>query len=235
MEEQVAIQEAASAGLKSMENLIRILSSQTQTPSSSSYNNSPSTSSSYAHHNNNNNNNNNSNLNLNCSELTDLTVSKFKQVINLLNRTGHARFRRAPPQPQQPQAQAQVETQIQDQSGPGLTLDFAKPTILNSKPVNNDENMSLSISPPVSTTTSSFMSSITGDASVSDGKIGPFLAPPAPSAGKPPLSSSHRKRCHDAALSGKASSSGHCHCSKRRYFPTHFFELKKKKSNENKN
>lgn len=176
-QEHMAIQEAASAGLKSMEHLIRILSS--QSPSSSS-----------AHNNN----------NLNCSEITDFTVSKFKQVINLLNRTGHARFRRSPPQPQ---AQAQAQPQQPPPQTPGLTLDFAKSTILNSKPKTMDETLTLS----TTTTNSSFMSSITADGSVSDGKVGPFLVPSA----KPPLSSSHRKRCHDAALS-----SGHCHCSKKR-------------------
>lgn len=31
-----------------------------------------------------------------CTDLADLTVSKFKKVISLLNRTGHARFRRGP-------------------------------------------------------------------------------------------------------------------------------------------
>ncbi|KAF5743389.1 WRKY transcription factor 43.2 [Tripterygium wilfordii] len=31
-----------------------------------------------------------------CADLTDNTVSKFKEVISLLNRTGHARFRRGP-------------------------------------------------------------------------------------------------------------------------------------------
>ncbi|MED6173636.1 hypothetical protein PIB30_061514 [Stylosanthes scabra] len=195
-QEQVAIQEAASAGLKSMEHLIRLLSSQSHSPSTSS--------SSLPHSNNNN--------NLNCSQLTDFTVSKFKQVINLLNRTGHARFRRAPSQnhPTPPPQPGTTTT--------GLTLDFAKPTILNSKPAvtkDVDQDMELSISPPVSTTASS----ITCDASVSDGKIGPFLTLPAPApppSGKPPLSSSHRKRCHDATLSGKAASSAHCHCSKRR-------------------
>ncbi|XP_027368859.1 probable WRKY transcription factor 11 [Abrus precatorius] len=178
MEENISIQEAASAGLKSMEHLIRVLSSSScnfSTP------------------------HNNLNLNnLDCSEITDFTVSKFKQVINLLNRTGHARFRRAPPQPQ---AQPQLQPQ-QDQ--PRIQgLDFAKSTILNTKSNNKDDTLTMS------TTTSSFMSSVTADASVSDGKIGPFIPP---SASKPPLSSSHRKKCHDAALSAKTS----CHCSKKR-------------------
>jgi len=201
MEEQLAIQEAASAGLKSMEHLIRLLS-----PSAC---NSSSFSSSS-----NNSNNNVSLNNLDCSEITDFTVSKFKQVINLLNRTGHARFRRAPTQAQ-PQPEPQPQPQPQPQSQPGFTLDFVKPTILNSKPCNKDETLTLSTT---TTTSSSFLSSVTNDASVSDGKIGPFLPP---SAAKPPLCSSHRKKCRDAALSAKPS----CHCSKKRFFPTPFRKL----------
>lgn len=214
MDEQRAIQEAASAGLKSMEQLIRVLSSQTSSSSSSNQ------------------------LNqldlvnkLDCTEITDFTVSKFKTVINLLNRTGHARFRRAPSSPPcssyQFQSQSQPEKfKTQPQS---TTLDFAKPIQLvksnlnpnpnpNLKPKTN-QSTDLSVSQyskskeaySISTTTSSFMSTITGDGSVSDGKIGPII-----SSGKPPLASSHRKRCHEATISGKVSSSGHCHCSKRR-------------------
>ncbi|CAJ1975827.1 unnamed protein product [Sphenostylis stenocarpa] len=183
MEEQLAIQEAASAGFKSMDHLIRLLSPSASNSSSSS-------------------NNNNVKLNnLDCSQITDFTVSKFKQVINLLNRTGHARFRRAPPQ-----AQTQALTQPQPQTQQGFTLDFVKPTVLNSKPCIKDETLTLSTT---TTTSSSFLSSISNDASVSDGKIGPFLPP---SAAKPPLSSSHRKKCREAALSAKSS----CHCSKKR-------------------
>ncbi|XP_047151873.1 probable WRKY transcription factor 17 [Vigna umbellata] len=215
MEEQTAIEEAASAGLKSMEHLIRVLSS--QIPSSSASASASASSSSSTHH-------HRLNLNhLDCTEITDFTVSKFKQVINLLNRTGHARFRRAPshsspspslPSPPQPHAQK-------------LTLHFANPKVKsnpnpNPNPSFTDLSVSqysktkdttFSISPPISTTTSSFMSSVTADGSVSDGKIGPAIL----ASGKPPLSSSHRKRCHDATLSaGKTSSSAHCHCSKRR-------------------
>lgn len=220
MEDHMALQEAASAGLKSMEHLIGLLSSQSQAQTHQTA--SSSSSSSFT--------NNNLKLNLNnldCSQITDFTVSKFKQVINLLNRTGHARFRRAPTQQPNPipEPEPDQEPQIHAQQH-GLTLDFSKPkTLINNTKSNKDETLSMS------TTTSSFMSTITtGDPSVSDGKIGPFLAPPpapAPSAAKPPLSSSHRKRCHDATVSGnKASSSGNCHCSKRRYFffLTPFFE-----------
>ncbi|KAI3857984.1 hypothetical protein MKX03_033263 [Papaver bracteatum] len=64
------------------------------------------------------------------------------------------------------------------------------------------KSMSFDTSPPnsniVTTTSSSFMSTITtGDGSVSNGKL---FEPPAPaldiSSGKPPLSSSYRKKCH---------------------------------------
>ncbi|XP_028751388.1 probable WRKY transcription factor 17 [Neltuma alba] len=219
MEEQMAIQEAASAGLKSMEHLVRLLNS---SQSSVSDNN--------PHR-------------LDCTHLTDMTVSKFKQVINLLNRTGHARFRRAPSNNPNPRSSSSSPSaapalpnpsqsnhlalnSAQSSHSQGLTLDFAKPCKVKTAPLKPSTELSgsqyskdtFSISPPMSTTSSSFMSSITGDGSVSDGKIGPSLfPPPAPvSAGKPPLSSSHRKRCHDSAFHEKTSSSGHCHCSKRR-------------------
>ncbi|XP_004488023.1 probable WRKY transcription factor 11 [Cicer arietinum] len=168
-EEQLAIQEAASAGIKSMEHLIRLLSSQT-----------PSSSSSHKI----------SSNNLDFSEITDFTVSKFKQVINLLNRTGHARFRRGPLPQQQPQIHHE------------LNLELPK---LDNILKNKEDNQTLTVS---NTTNSSFLSSITADASVSDGKIGPFLTNPAI---KPPLSSSHRKVYHEAAPSPS-----NCHCSKKR-------------------
>lgn len=213
MDEQRAIQEAASAGLKSMEQLIRVLSSQTSSSCSSNQSNQLDLVNK-----------------LDCTEITDFTVSKFKTVINLLNRTGHARFRRAPSAPScsSSQTQSRSESLIQPEKSfktqpQSTTLDFAKPIQLvksnpNLKPKTN-QSTDLSVSQyskskeaySISTTTSSFMSTITGDGSVSDGKIGPII-----SSGKPPLASSHRKRCHEATISGKVSSSGHCHCSKRR-------------------
>ncbi|KAG8636449.1 hypothetical protein MANES_16G134800v8 [Manihot esculenta] len=233
MEDQMAVQEAASQGLKSMEHLIRLMSHQSN--------------------------------HVDCTDLTDLTVSKFKKVISLLNRTGHARFRRGPVQsfspslssaptgyasrpqnlnqapthvaapatvqqapavhtvaaPQVPIAAPASFVQSQPQS---LTLDFTKPSIFSSNGKNSEleftkESFSVSSS-------SSFMSSaITGDGSVSNGKQGSsiFLAP-AVSGGKPPLSSGpyNKKRCHEHDhsddMSGKfsGSTSGKCHCSKRR-------------------
>lgn len=178
------MEEAASAGLRSMEHLIRLLSNQTP-----------------------------SQTNLDCREITDFTVGKFKQFISGLNRTGHARFRRgpanpsssSPPPPPASPAPPKPQTNLSFESG-------------NPNPNSKDKD-SFTLSPPMSTT-SSFLSSVTtGDGSVSNGKVFSSAAvPPAPafSAGKPPLSQSHRKRCHDE-LAAKTTSSDRCHCSKRRY------------------
>ncbi|KAF6161768.1 hypothetical protein GIB67_013845 [Kingdonia uniflora] len=235
MAEQIAIQEAATEGLRSMDHLIRMLGHQNQR--------------------------NQQIEQLDCREITDFTVSKFKKVISILNRTGHARFRRGPSapslQPTTTTAFPQFQNQNQSQSQPliasmvhqqqmqmqlqqpqSLTLDFTKPNLVNSNPIKPNPNQDVStsqftkdssscfsISPPISSSTSSFMSSITGDGSVSNGKLGTSLfVTPAPtiSAGKPPLSSSHKKRCHEHggggdSLSVKHSlSDGRCHCSKRR-------------------
>lgn len=242
MDDQMAIQEAASQGLKSMEHLIRLLSHKQ------------------------------SSNHVDCSDLTDATVSKFKKVISLLNRTGHARFRRGPvsstsssssgssahlsvpqnhamnltptpftspttvpPAPfaapatiAQPQAKVAAAANFIQPQHQSMTLDFTRPNILNSNPKGtglefSKETFSVSSS-------SSFMSSaITGDGSVSNGKLGTsiFLAPaPTASGGKPPLSAApYKKRCHEhdhsedmsGKFSGSSSASGKCHCSKRRY------------------
>ncbi|OMO90606.1 DNA-binding WRKY [Corchorus olitorius] len=226
MDDQMAIQEAASQGLKSMEHLIRLMSHQKSN-------------------------------HVDCTDLADVTVSKFKKVISLLNRTGHARFRRGPVQstsssssPSSSSASLTVPNshkiltltpatinpatvatpvitpasfvQSQPQS---LTLDFTKPSLFSSSAKSTELEFtkeSFSVS-----SNSSFMSSaITGDGSVSNGKLGSslFVQPaPAVSAGKPPLSSApYKKRCHEhdhsEDVSGKfsGSGSGKCHCSKRR-------------------
>ncbi|KAJ7955862.1 WRKY transcription factor [Quillaja saponaria] len=211
-EDQMAIQEAASAGLKSMQHLIHVLSQQGH----------------QNHH-------NNHHLNQpDCKDITDFTVSKFKQVINLLNRTGHARFRRGPSGNSSPSSVSAPSTSLSlnavqvnhQQQNPvqSLTLDFSKPNPTAELSTNHQYSKeSFSISPPMSSTTSSFLSSVTGDGSVSNGKQGSSLiVTPAPtiSTGKPPLASSHKRKCHDPALSGgvsgKISSSGRCHCAKRR-------------------
>ncbi|XP_018485356.1 probable WRKY transcription factor 11 isoform X2 [Raphanus sativus] len=213
MDDQKAIQEAASQGLQSMEHLIRVLS--TNRPE----------------HN---------NSNVDCSEITDFTVSKFKTVISLLNRTGHARFRRGPvrsPQKQQnqtvkPESPPIVVPQPSRPTAkllpavvapPSITLDFTKPTVFGSSSKSSEmdfakENFSVSLN-------SSYMSSaITGDGSVSKGSSIFLASQPVTSSGKPPLAGGHpyRKRCleHEQSenFSGKISGSGHgkCHCKKRK-------------------
>ncbi|KAE8735197.1 putative WRKY transcription factor 17 [Hibiscus syriacus] len=203
MDDQVAIQEAASQGLKGMEHLIRLLSHRSN--------------------------------NVDCTDLANLTVSKFKRVISLLNRSGHARFRRGPihssssaslplPIPQQNLSltSAPISTPSFVQSQPqSLTLNFTKANLFGSSDKNTELEFpkeSFSVS-----SNSSFMSSaITGEGSVSNGKLGSslFLASaPTVSAGKPPLSSTpFKKRCHEHDHSDIASGSGSskCHCSKRR-------------------
>ncbi|GMJ15816.1 WRKY DNA-binding protein 11 [Hibiscus trionum] len=217
IDDQFAIQEAASQGLKGMEHLIRLLSHQSN--------------------------------NVDCTDLADLTVSKFKKVISLLNRTGHARFRRGPiqsPSPSSPSSaslsltSAPISTPAIVNPGPvgssvvtpasfvqsqpqSLTLDFTKPNLFGSK--NKSTELEFTKESFSVSSNSSFMSSaITGDGSVSNGRLGSslFLAP-AVSAGKPPLSSApFKKRCHEHDhsdnVSGKLSGSGNskCHCSKRR-------------------
>ncbi|CDY23304.1 BnaA08g12420D [Brassica napus] len=195
IDDQAAIEEAASQGLQSMEHLIRVLSNRPDK------------------HN-----------NVDCSEITDYTVSKFKTVISLLNRTGHARFRRGPvhstaaspqkqqqiSQPTRPAAVVATPSRIVHSNQPSLTLDFTKPTIFGSK----------------SSEISSCMSSgITGDGSVSKGSsIFLTSAPsqPVTSSGRPPLAAHpYRKKCleHEHSLSGdfsgKISGSG-CPCKRRR-------------------
>lgn len=200
MDDQIAIQEATSAGLRNMEHLIYLLSHQNQTQAQAP---------------------------VDCREITDSTVSKFKKVISILNRTGHARFRRGPVIPARSEIPAlPASAQAAAAQSQTLTLDFSKPCPNLGSEISNSHfsKESFSISPPISSANSSFMSSITGDGSVSNGKQGSSLllaAAPAVSAGKPPLSSSsYKKKCHGHGhsedLSGKYSLSGRCHCSKKR-------------------
>ncbi|XP_057468308.1 probable WRKY transcription factor 17 [Actinidia eriantha] len=194
MDEQIATQEEASAGLKSMEHLIRLLSQQSH---QIQHRSNP----------------------FDCRELTDFTVSnsKGKKSISVLNRTGHARFRRRPPSSSSeslpdppptrtlaPSPSTSAPATFPPSKQSPLTLDLSK--------LNPSSKESFSTSQPMSSANSSFLSSITGEGSVSNGKQGSshFLAP-ALSSGKPPISgSSYRKRCHEHAGSVR------CHCSKKR-------------------
>uniref|UniRef100_A0ACD5UA89 Uncharacterized protein n=1 Tax=Avena sativa TaxID=4498 RepID=A0ACD5UA89_AVESA len=210
-DEQVAIQEAAAAGLRGMEHLILQLS-RTGTGTSES---SPAGASEPPAH-------GQQQQQVDCREITDMTVSKFKKVISILNhRTGHARFRRGPvvAQSQGPSVSEPAPARTASSSRP-MTLDFSKSASgFGSK----DQAAAYS----VSAASSSFLSSVTGDGSVSNGRGGggsSLMLPPPPSAscGKPPLAvaaaAGPKRKCHDHAHSENVAgaSGGRCHCSKRR-------------------
>ncbi|XP_030456358.1 WRKY transcription factor WRKY51-like [Syzygium oleosum] len=194
-----AIQEAAAAGLKSMQHLISLFAAPHGSGSGS---NSDSSSSPDPHR-------------LpppdSAAHLTHFTVSKFKQVISLLNRTGHARFRRAPQNPLPLDLAPESKPETKPMAKPlSLSQSHHHPSLCQSQSQSQSQSKDfLSMSQPMSSATSSFLSTITGDGSVSNGKQG--LSPPTMSAGKPPLASAHRKKCVEEALSA-----GRCHCSKKR-------------------
>ncbi|TKW08226.1 hypothetical protein SEVIR_6G015300v4 [Setaria viridis] len=186
--EHLAFQEAAAAGLRSLELLASSLS-----PRAAGRAESPP-----------------------LGEIADQAVSRFRRVINLLDRTGHARFRRAPavspaaettppasPRPAPPAVAAPPQKN-------SLTLDFTKPS-----PAAATKQAA---APAVSATSTSFLSSVTagGEGSVSKG------GSMAVSSGKPPLP----KRKHPAACPtpaapgahhhhGEPGAAGRCHCSKK--------------------
>ncbi|XP_040379266.1 WRKY transcription factor WRKY51 [Oryza brachyantha] len=219
VDEQVAIQEAAAAGLRGMEHLILQLSQTGTSERSPAPAREREQEKSQRQQ---------QQQQVDCREITDMTVSKFKKVISMLNRTGHARFRRGPvvAQSSGPAASdpAPARSSPAAVSRP-MTLDFTKAASGYGK----DSGFSVS---GLSAASSSFLSSVTGDGSVSNGRGGGSSSlmlppPPAASCGKPPLSSAgggHKRKCHDHdhahsehVAGGKyGSTGGRCHCSKRR-------------------
>ncbi|KAL5074225.1 hypothetical protein RYX36_013209 [Vicia faba] len=169
------------------------------------------------------------------SDLTNTTVANFNKLSSLLNRTGRARFRRAPlPQPPQnlyptpapapststTPPQVQPPPQSQNHS---LTLDFTKPNIFRSNPKSLDlefHKEAFSVSSNSSFMSSAITCDITGDGSVSNGKQGSSLFLNTVSTAKPPLlSTSLKNKCHHEHsddFSGKRSGSNKCHCIKKR-------------------
>ncbi|CAN6234514.1 unnamed protein product [Urochloa humidicola] len=222
VDEQVAIQEAAAAGLRGMEHLISQLSragtGELPSPPPPPGAAAPAQMLPEQSH--------PQQQQVDCREITDMTVSKFRKVISILNRTGHARFRRGPvvAQSQDPAAAAYSEPARSAPAAPwSVMLDFTKSAA--SGYGSRDSGFS------VSGASSSFLSSVTnGEGSVSNGRGGSasLMLPPA-GGGKPPLSSAaggggqqKRSRCHEHAHSenvagGKyGATGGRCHCSKRR-------------------
>jgi hypothetical protein len=192
--DQLAIQEAAAAGLRSLELLVSSLSSQAASPHKAAQQLQQQQQQPFG-------------------EIADQAVSKFRKVISILDRTGHARFRRgpvesssaapapvvaAPAPPPAPLSHVAPVSVAQPAPGPqpqSLTLDFTKPN--------------LTMSAATSVTSTSFFSSVTaGEGSVSKGRS-------LMSAGKPPLSGHKRKPCAGAHSEATANGS-RCHCSKRR-------------------
>nr|XP_043614610.1 probable WRKY transcription factor 7 [Erigeron canadensis] len=210
--EEISVQEAATAGLQSVENLIRLLSSQSQ---SQSYQ--PNTTSLPS----------SSSNNPDYLAVADVAVTKFKKFISLLdrNRTGHARFRRGPvttppqktipapekvysPSPEKVYSPAPIQQRLPPlplvKSGSFDRKDFPVTTI-NFAAASN-----------------SFMSSLTGDTEHSMSSSGFQITniSQVSSSGQPNnlTSSLSKRKCNsmDDSHTKCANSSGRCHCSKKR-------------------
>ncbi|KAL0366213.1 UNVERIFIED_CONTAM: putative WRKY transcription factor 7 [Sesamum radiatum] len=225
--EENAAQEAAAAGLQSVEKLIRLLSHthQQNFPEQSSSKLDPVTTADY-------------------QAVADVAVNKFKKFISLLDRTprtGHARFRRGPVSnstpPQQKIESAGPSTQPPktEDSAPGSRIYCPTPVQrLPPLPVPHHHQQQLvkngSLERKESSTTinfaspaTSFLSSLTGDTeslqpSMSSGFQITNLSQVS-SAGRPPLStSSFKRKCSsmEDATAKCGSGSSRCHCPKKR-------------------
>lgn len=205
--EENDVKEAASAGIQSVEKFISLMSSSsTSEPASLEY-----------------------------RAVADLAVNKFKKVISLLDkgRTGHARYRRAPPVtlPQQilttKDPQTMKTEQSQSSSASAFKVYCPKP-VLRLPPLPHQGTTTTSHTFSASPTISGSNSFMSGDGenttlrhSMSSGFRLTNMS--ASSAGKPPLpSSSFKSKCHsvdDAAAlrCGSSSSNSRCHCSKKRF------------------
>ncbi|XP_073030374.1 probable WRKY transcription factor 11 [Primulina eburnea] len=159
------------------------------------------------------------NQQMDCREITDSSVYEFRTVISMFNRTGHARFRRAPVHPELTQATSPPQKTLDLLSGslePSAGLGgFVK----ESGEVMDKEWFSLSTS---GNSSSTLLSSITGEGSVSNGKGGGSAASllgsstPAVCVGEPPVpgkgSREHKLHKHKHNHSSKTSGPSLCHC-----------------------
>ncbi|XP_022868232.1 probable WRKY transcription factor 7 [Olea europaea var. sylvestris] len=231
--EEHAAQEAAAAGLQSVEKLIRLISqSQNQKSFQESSSSKP--------------------INTEYQAVADAAVNKFKKFISLLdhNRTGHARFRRGPVSNNQQKIKTGSDTEpvgilqnqptipqnvceVKEKNSPTGRI-YCPTPIQRLPPLPHHHQLSRngSIERKESSTTinfaspaNSFMSSLTGDTesfqpSMSSGFQITNLSQVS-SAGRPPLStSSFKRKCSsmdDANVKcGGASSGSRCHCPKKR-------------------
>ncbi|KAJ6740363.1 WRKY TRANSCRIPTION FACTOR 21-RELATED [Salix purpurea] len=174
----------------------------------------------------------------NCKAVADVAVSKFKKVISLLgrNRTGHARFRRAPNSTPPIDQRQELSYQVPEANSKvyyALPIQQVPPPVLNQNHyptlvpkngvIERKDSAASTINFSYSSAGNSFVSSLTGDTDSkqpSSSSAFQFTnVSQASSAGKPPLSTSSLKRkCSSENLdsAGKCASSGRCHCSKKR-------------------
>ena len=209
--EENAVEEAAS-GLESVNKLIRLLSQQNQEnfhQSSTSISRSTSM-----------------DVEIDCKAVA---VSKFKKAISLLrrNRTGHARFRRAPvsapPVNQRQEQNFQVleagqvyyATPIQ-QIPPPVHNQNHHPTVVPKNGEIERKDSATIINFSYSSAGNSFDTDRKQPSSSSSFHITNFSQ--VSSAGEPPFSTSLSRKCSSENLdsAGKCASSGRCHCSKKR-------------------
>ncbi|KAL5232308.1 hypothetical protein ABZP36_031084 [Zizania latifolia] len=200
---QLAFQEAAVAGLRSLEMLVSSLSGEDH------HRPQPSPP---------------------LGEIADQTVSRFRKVISILDRTGHARFRRGPVVTAAATADAASPTPspVSPPAAPALPPPPPQPPVTQPAPV---KSMTLDFTKPakaaVSVTSTSFFSSVTagGEGSVSKGRS-------LVSSGKPPLAGGVKRKHHQphppcaggegvvaaaAAIVPHSNAAGErCHCSKKR-------------------
>eukprot|EP00262_Sarcandra_glabra_P004895 TRINITY_DN16123_c0_g1_i1.p1 TRINITY_DN16123_c0_g1~~TRINITY_DN16123_c0_g1_i1.p1 ORF type:complete len:327 (+),score=61.43 TRINITY_DN16123_c0_g1_i1:59-1039(+) len=216
--EENAVEEAASAGMESMEKLIRLLSQQQQQQQQQQYQTSPSTKAAAME------------IEMDCRAVADAAVNRFKKMISLLGRTrtGHARFRRAPlAPPQQTQETHEPFQHVKEKEKQSTTRVYCPTPIQRLPPLPHvlHHQKSFNSSPPISAA-NSFLSSLTGD---TDNKQQPSSSSAfqithmsqVSSAGRPPLSSSSslKRKCSSKSEDGSTKcgeTSGRCHCSKRR-------------------
>ncbi|OEL22447.1 putative WRKY transcription factor 11 [Dichanthelium oligosanthes] len=193
--EHLAFQEAAAAGLRSLELLASSLS-----PRAAGRAESPP-----------------------LGQIADQAVSRFRRVINLLDRTGHARFRRAPaavspaeaatpPESPRPAPVSQPPVAVAaPQKKSALTLDFTKPSPTKAAP-------SPAV-PAVSATSTSFLSSVTagGEGSVSKGCSLAVSSgkPPLPKRKHPTTSAAAAPSAHQHHHPTESGAAGRCHCSRK--------------------
>uniref|UniRef100_A0A7N0TR36 WRKY domain-containing protein n=1 Tax=Kalanchoe fedtschenkoi TaxID=63787 RepID=A0A7N0TR36_KALFE len=236
------MEEAASAGLQSVEQLIRLLSQrQQQMDRSNSSNSCVNESSSKVE-----------SSDLDYGAVADVAVNKFKKMISLLDRsrTGHARFRRAPVAQRAADPVAQTSLRSEEKASAQSSLNGgprAIPTSTSSqrlpplpqhhhhhhhhslpvhhKIVHSANTVLTKTAPKDSTATisfsgaSSFVSGLSGETesvqpSMSSGFQFTLMSQ---SSGKPPLSTSLKRKCSSVDDSARCGgSSARCHCSKKR-------------------